>query len=146
MGAVVDTTVFIDIEREARRRGLDDPVGLIGSSLEAGLGPDEEAAMSVITAAELLHGVHRATPEHLPRRAAFVEAVIDAFPTLEFDLLAARAHARLWAELAAAGEDVGPHDRIVAATAMSLGWRVATANVRHFERVRGLEVIEIRAG
>lgn len=144
MGAVIDTTVFIDIEREAHRRGVADSVGLIGGTLEGCLGPEEEAAMSAITVSELLHGVHRATPEHRPRREAFVEAIIASIPAVEFGVLAARAHARLWADLAAQGADVGPHDRIVAASAISLGWRVATANTRHFERIRGLDVVEVR--
>jgi predicted nucleic acid-binding protein len=72
-----------------------------------------------------------------------VEAVLAAFPPIPFDLLAARAHARLWAELAAAGLDVGAHDRLVAATAVAAGWRVGTANVRHFGRVSGLDVVSI---
>lgn len=144
MGAVLDTTIFVDLERDAARRGIADPVGLVGLSLERCLGPDEEVGMSSITASELLHGVHRATPEHRPRREAFVEAVISIIPVLEFDLLAARAHASLWAGLASAGADVGAHDRIVAATAISVGWRVATANTRHFERIAGLDVVEVR--
>jgi len=144
VGAVLDTTIFVDLERDATRRGVADPVGLIGRSLEQCLGSDEEVGMSSITASELLHGVHRATAEHRPRREAFVEAVISIIPVLEFDLLAARAHARLWAGLASAGADVGAHDRIVAATAISVGWRVATANTRHFDRIAGLDVIEVR--
>lgn len=144
MGAVVDTTVFIDLERASRRQQRADPAGLIGERLEECLGPDEEAAIAAITASELLHGVHRASTEHRPSREAFVETVLSVIPVLEFDLLAARAHARLWADLAMAGVDVGPHDRLVAATAISIGWRVATANVRHFERIAGLEVVEVR--
>ena len=53
------------------------------------------------------------------------------------DLLAAYAHARLWAGLASAGVHVGAHDRLVAATAITAGWRVGTASIRHFERVPG---------
>jgi predicted nucleic acid-binding protein len=143
VGAVVDTTVFVDLERQAGRRGTADPIGLIGLSLERCLGAAEEVGISAITASELLHGVHRATTEHRPRREAFVEAVISIIPVLEFDLLAARAHARLWAGLVSAGADVGAHDRIVAATAISLGWRVATANTRHFDRITGIDVIEV---
>ena len=37
----------------------------------------------------------------------------------------------------------GAHDRLVAATAITAGWRVGTANVRHFERVPALDVIAI---
>lgn len=144
MGTVLDTTVFIDLERSVRRRQQVRSVSVISQRLTDCLGPDEEAAIAAITASELLHGVHRASPAHRPRREAFVESVLAVMPVLDFDLLAARAHARLWADLAASGSDVGPHDRIVAATAISLGWRVGTANVRHFDRIAGLDVIEIR--
>ena len=115
----------------------------VSARLEKQLGPDEEVGMAAITASELLHGVHRATAEYRPRREAFVEAVLTAFPPLPFGLLTARAHARVWAELAAAGQDVGAHDRIVAATAITAGWRVGTANTRHFDRVVGLDVLSI---
>ena len=53
---------------------------------------------------------------------------------------------RLRAELAAAGTDIGAHDRLVAATAVATGWRVGTSNLRHFTPVQGLDVIEIRLG
>jgi tRNA(fMet)-specific endonuclease VapC len=115
----------------------------VARRLESQLGAAEEVGIAAITASELLHGVHRASREHRARREAFVEAVLAAFPPIPFDLLAARAHARLWAELAAAGLDVGAHDRLVAATAVAAGWRVGTANVRHFGRVSGLDVVSI---
>lgn len=99
--------------------------------------------MAAITASELLHGVHRATREHHVRREVFVEALLSAFPPLSFDLLCARAHARVWAELAAAGQDVGAHDRLVAATAMAAGWRVGTANLRHLDHIPGLELVAV---
>jgi tRNA(fMet)-specific endonuclease VapC len=144
MAAVVDTTVFIDLERSTSREGRARSAELIGQRLTECLGPDEEAAIAAITASELLHGVHRAGASHRARREAFVESILAAIPVLDFDLLAARAHARLWTNLAKAGSDVRPHDRIVAATAISLGWRVATANVRHFARIPGLDVVEVR--
>jgi tRNA(fMet)-specific endonuclease VapC len=115
----------------------------VSEQLEQQLGPAEEVAIAAITASELLHGVHRASPEHQARREAFVEAVLVAFPPMPFGLLAARAHARIWAELAAAGQDVGAHDRLVAATAVTAGWRVGTANTRHFDRIEGLDVLAI---
>jgi tRNA(fMet)-specific endonuclease VapC len=116
----------------------------VSQRLEAQLGESEEVGIAAITASELLHGVHRATEEHRGRREAFVEGVLTAFPALAFDLLVARVHARLWAGLASTGTEVGAHDRLVAATAMSAGWRVATANVRHFSRVSGLDVIVVQ--
>jgi tRNA(fMet)-specific endonuclease VapC len=115
----------------------------VSGHLEEQLGAGEEVGIAAITASELLHGVHRATPGHRARREAFVEAVLAGFPPVSFDLLAARAHARLWATLAAAGLDIGAHDRLVAATAIAAGWRVGTANLRHFDRITGLDVIAI---
>jgi tRNA(fMet)-specific endonuclease VapC len=143
VGTLLDTTVFIDLERAIRPLPPATALAEVSGRLEAQLGPDEEVGIAAITAAELLHGVHRAIPEHRSRREAFVETVIAAFPPLPFDLLAARAHARLWAELAATGHDIGAHDRLVAATAITAGWRVGTANRQHFDRITGLDVLAI---
>ena len=143
MGTLLDTTVFIELERAVRRLNPASAMTEVSTRLEEQVGPAEEVGIAAITASELLHGVHRATPRHRARREAFVEAVLAAFPPVPFDLLAARAHARLWAELASAGLDVGAHDRLVAATAITAGWRVGTANVRHFDRITGLDVTTI---
>ena len=141
MGALLDTSVLINLERRAREARSAFGTYL-ANSLEETLGPDEEVAIAAITASELLHGVHRASPEHRSRREAFVEAITAAVPTVPFDLRAARIHARIWAELATSGADVGPHDRLIAATAISLGWRIVTANVHHFAPIAGANVVE----
>jgi tRNA(fMet)-specific endonuclease VapC len=143
MGTLLDTTVFIEIERATRTLPADRAMTEVMTRLSKQLGATEETGIAAITASELLHGVHRATPQHLLRREAFVEAVLAAFPPLPFDLIAARAHARLWADLAASGHDVGAHDRVVAATAIAAGWKVATANIRHFDRIPGLEAVAV---
>ena len=143
MGTLLDTTVFIELERAVRRLPPASAMAQVSARLQEQLGPDEEVGIAAITASELLHGVHRATPEYRTRREAFVEAVLAAFPPLPFGLLAARAHARIWAGLVAAGQDVGAHDRIVAATAITAGWHVGTANLRHFDRIPGLDILAI---
>jgi tRNA(fMet)-specific endonuclease VapC len=143
VATVLDTTVFIELERAMRGLPAAPAMAEVAKRLEAQLGENEEVGIAAITASELLHGVHRATEEHRGQRGAFVEAVLTAFPTLPFDLLVARVHARLWAGLASQGKEVGAHDRLVAATAMSAGWRVATANARHFSRVPGLDVVAV---
>lgn len=146
MGTVLDTTVFIEFERATRGAPAEHAMQTVSRRLEEHLGANDEVAIASITASELLHGVHRANQQHRAQREVFVEAVLAAFPSLPFDLLAARAHARLWAGLASTGTDVGAHDRIVAATAVSIGWRIASANARHFERIPGLNVTPIALG
>jgi tRNA(fMet)-specific endonuclease VapC len=133
MGALIDASVLIAVERWA----LD-----FGSALP---GPaDEPVAMAAITAAELLHGVHRAsTAAQRRRREAFVERLLADVPVFPFDLVTARIHASMWAGLAARGASVGPHDLQIAATAVAADYRVVTRDRRGFARIPGLEVIVV---
>jgi tRNA(fMet)-specific endonuclease VapC len=55
----------------------------------------------------------------------------------------ARAHAEIWVALERRGEMIGAHDMWIAATAISHGMELATANVDEFERVPGLAVIAL---
>jgi len=128
MVAVLDSSVLIAAERGQ----LD--LDALGDSTD---GP--EFAMAVVTASELLRGVHRAgDPERQARREAFVERLLSALPILPFDLTAARIHARLWAELAAKGTAVGAHDLLIAATAMANGCTLVTRDKRSFPKIPGL--------
>jgi tRNA(fMet)-specific endonuclease VapC len=130
MAVLIDTSVLGDVER--REHSLEGAVG------------DRDRAISVITASELLHGVHRARSEAVrARRAAFVEHLISAIEPLPVTTAVARAHAEAWADLERQGTPIGAHDLWIAATALSHGMEVATANPRDFERVPGLVVVPV---
>jgi len=136
VGLLIDASVLIEHER-----GRLDLAARVAGRAEA------EVFLSVVTASELLHGVHRAKDRNLrARRAAFVEAVLDEFPLLGVDLLTARTHAQLWAELAERGEMVGAHDLWLAATCVGRGLTLATGNVRELKRVPGLVVEDWSVG
>jgi tRNA(fMet)-specific endonuclease VapC len=127
---LIDSSVIIGMER--RGRTLHDLAVLV---------PDEPIALASITASELLVGVHRAnTPERRLQRERFVEAVLARIPIVPVDLVVARVHARLWADLAVAGQLIGPHDLLIAACAVAHGYAVLTENVREFQRIPGLVV------
>ena len=131
MGVVLDTSVFIAAERGAVR---------LEALLES-LG-EETVAVAAITASELLHGCHRASdPGVRARRAAFVDGLLDALPVLPFGLPEARRHAELWAELARTGKAIGPHDLLIAATALAHGHALVTFNQREFSRAPGLRLV-----
>lgn len=100
----------------------------------------DEVAISSVTASELLHGVHRADSRHRPGRQGFVELILDRCPCVPFDLRIARIHAAIWADMQAKGTSAGAHDLMIGATAVSLGWPVATLNPRHFAAIPGLAV------
>ena len=130
MGILIDSSVFIAAER-----------GRLSLETHIAGQEQEPVALSAITVSELLHGVHRARDQQRRvQRERFVEAILTRFPVVEFDLAAARVHARLWAELVARGELVGAHDLLIAATAVTLDFQVATANVRDFQRIPGLRM------
>jgi len=130
MGLLIDSSVLISFERD----GTDFSTYIQGRE-------DEDVFISVITASELLHGVHRAgNARTKTRRLAFVEGVLAAIPVLGIDLVTARAHARLWSDLTKQGQMIGIHDSWLAATCLAHGIRLATGNIREFERIPGIEI------
>lgn len=130
MAFLIDTSVLVDAERG-------------GTALER-VPADEEHSISVITASELLHGVYRADdgPRRMQRQV-FVENVLAELEALPITNEAAQGHAKVWAELEAAGEMIGMHDLWIAATALTYDLQVATTNAREFERVPGLSVLAL---
>lgn len=130
MGILIDASVLIAAERG--RLDLRQVLTAEG---------DPEVALAAVTASELLHGVHRArTAVQRARREAFVERLLETIAVVPFDLPAARAHARVWAELARKGTLVGERDLLIGATAMAGGHSVATRDERSFPRIPGLSV------
>ena len=133
MGVMLDSSEIIALERN---RG-------VVESLIAGR-EDEPFGISVVTVAELLHGVERADTETRKiRRQAFVEKVIELIPVFPFDMGAARIYAKIWASLVQRSFTVGAHDLIIAATAISMDYTVITSNRRDFEKIEGLR-LEVR--
>lgn len=129
-GLLIDTSVLIDVER--------------GENTLDTLPDDVAWSISVVTASELLHGVHRARSEQLRiRRQAFVEGVLSAIAPLPVTEQVARVHAEIWASLESSGQMIGSHDLWIAATALSNDLAVATSNPRDFERVPGLDVLSV---
>jgi predicted nucleic acid-binding protein len=72
------------------------------------------------------------------RRAAYVEKVLDQLAVYPFDRAAARTSADLGATLQKRRIQIGVHDVMIAATALSLGFLVTTLNVRDYEKIEGL--------
>ncbi len=129
-GWLIDTSVLVDAERGGERL--------------AQVPEDDEHAISIITASELLHGVHRAADgARRTQRRAFVEHVLTDLEVLPITLEVGRIHADIWAQLEASGDLVGAHDLWIAATALANGLSIATGNVRDFERIPGLEVFAV---
>ncbi|HTF46476.1 MAG TPA: PIN domain-containing protein [Pseudonocardia sp.] len=124
MAILIDTSVLIAVER-----------GQL--SMQAVLNRTEQVAISVVTAAELLHGVHRADPARATTRTAYVEAILDGVPALPIDMRVARTYAQLSASLAVAGSRIKMNDLWIAATAIAHNF-LLMATDPGFDRVPGL--------
>lgn len=134
MGLILDTSVLIAAEKQR----LDLPAFFSAHAAEPFF-------IAAITASELLHGVERArSPDQKRTRARFVEAVLEEFEAIEFDLPVARRHAEVWASLETAGRMIGPHDALIAATALQHGHGLVTLNLTEFRQVHSLRVIDPR--
>jgi predicted nucleic acid-binding protein len=137
MGLVLDTSLLI----QAERLGLSLPEALERWSVAIDM---SQVGISVVSLAELGHGIARAKPEWRRKaREEFVEALrrsIPAFPITEAISLRA---GMIDGELQDRGFDIGPMDSFIAATALERGDGVATLNGKHFKAVPGLEVVEL---
>jgi predicted nucleic acid-binding protein len=130
MGVILDTSVLIEAERRESE---------IQQFAESRA--EEVFGLSVISVAELLHGVHRADSiKRRLKRSAYVEKVIELFPIYNFEISIARIYAELWSDMSKRGIQIGAHDLIIGSTALSLGFSVVTFNKRHFERIEGLNI------
>ena len=127
---ILDTSIIIEYERRSSK------IQAFASRY-----PQEAVSLSVITAAELLHGIHRAnSASRRLRRSSFVEDVLSRFPIMDFDLAIARVYSELWATLEKQGMRISAHDLIIGATALSHDESVATFDKRDFTKIPGLRV------
>lgn len=131
MARVIDTSVWIDVERRGR---FDDDFGTITSA--------DEAVIASVTAAELLMGAELGERRGDRRRTRlYVESLLDRLTVLPFDLTAARIYARLYGEIRRSGHTVGVSDLQIAAIALAHDSSVVTLNLREFNRIPGLTVV-----
>jgi len=98
-----------------------------------------EIGVPAIVEYELRYGLLRLPPEAANPRLAALAALLRPMQLLPFDSECAAHAARIRVELEAAGTPIGPHDTLIAATALRYQATLVTRNVREFSRVQGLQ-------
>jgi predicted nucleic acid-binding protein len=137
MGLILDSSLIIASERRGQR------VWDILERVQA-LQGETENAISAVTVLELTHGIYRAKSETVARRRqAFVEELCQAVPVEPVTLEIAQLAGRIEGEEAAKGIVIALPDLSIGATALHLGYSVATLNVRDFRKIPGLSVTEL---
>jgi tRNA(fMet)-specific endonuclease VapC len=135
LGLILDSSVVISAERRGHT------MRQILEQFKAAYG-EIEIGLSVVTIVELTHGIQRAKEEgQRQRRQAFVDELIRDVPVHPITIATARLAGRIEGEQAEQGVTIAFEDLLIAATALQLGFGVATGNVRHFEHVPGLNVV-----
>ena len=106
--------------------------------------PGEQFGISAITLAELRHGVQRAaTPDRRVLRQRFLDDLMMVTKVYPVTASIALLVGELDAELEMSGNKTGLADLIVGCTALEQDFGVATMNVRHFERIPGLRIVNL---
>ncbi|MHB8303994.1 MAG: PIN domain-containing protein [Acidobacteriaceae bacterium] len=135
MGLILDSSVLI----AAERKGKNARNALAEIAIRA---PGEDVAVSVVTLIELAHGIARSdTPGRKAMRHQFLNELMDAVPVHPVSVPVALRAGRIDGESAARGVRLALSDLLIGVTALELGYRVATGNVRHFQLVPGLEIV-----
>lgn len=117
---ILDTGILVALER-----GQQIPVDVLPD--------DADIVIAAITASELLVGVELADGRRRATRQATVDAIVDAFDVLPFDLETARHHAVLLAHARRSGRPRGAHDLQIAATARTTGRTLLTTDRTAFD-------------
>ena len=135
MGLLLDSSVLIAEERKGRNAQQT-------TAEIAARAAGEEVAISVVTLIELAHGVARAnTPERRSTRQQFLNELMTSLPIHLLTIPVAPRVGQMDGENTAKGIRVALPDLDIGVTALRLGYRVATANLRHFQMIQGLEIV-----
>lgn len=137
MGLVLDSGLLIAAERDAK------PVSELLATLEHEHG-ETEIVLSSITVIELEHGLHRVqNVEQARKRREYLDTVFAAIPVEPFTKAMAQLAAKIDAEARQSGQTIPFADLLIGATALHFGYAVGTRNLRHFEMIPNLTVIQI---
>ncbi len=137
MGLILDSSVLI----AAERKGQNARQALTAISKKTG---NTEIAVSVITVMELAHGAARAeSPARKVVREEFIRELVTAVPVHPITTSVALHAGHIDGENTARGNRVALSDLLIGVTALELGYGIATANLRDFQRIPGLDVISL---
>ena len=137
MGLILDTCILVAGDRRK------ETVRQVIQRIHASVG-EVEAVMSAVSVVELTHGIYRArTDAERERRRVFCEELCRDMMVHPVSLEIAQLAGRIEGEQAARGIAITFEDLVIGATALHLGFEVATFNVKHFQLIPGLKIVSL---
>lgn len=137
MGLILDTGILIASER--RRESVENILRRVRASHG-----EIDIALSAVSVVELTHGIYRARNDaDRERRRVFCEGVFQDLIVHPVSLEIAQLAGKIEGEQAAQGIAIAFEDLVIGATALHLGFDVATFNVKHFKLIPGLNIVTL---
>ena len=135
LGLVLDSSAVVAAER--KKQLIPEFIGAIFHAH----GP-LDLSLSPVTVAELVHGIYRSkTPEAGQRRRQYIEELVSLVPVHPVTNRTAWLVGQIEGQEAAKGNVLPFNDLIIAAGAIEQGYAVLTGNLRHFQKIPGLNVV-----
>lgn len=128
---VIDTDVLIDL-----LRGIETVVNFISDMERKGC----QLSTTVINAFELYYGAYKSKKRI--QNLASTKQLLERLFILKMNLQSAENAGRIYAELEAKGQPIGLRDAMIGAIALTQGYTLATRNVEHLQKIRGLTLIQ----
>ena len=137
MGLILDSSAAVAAERQGKN-----PKQLLQAvALETG---DDELGFSALTALELAHGAIRAdTAERREKRQRFLDELISVVPVYPVTATLALRAGRIDGQSQAKGIRIPLSDLLIGVTALELGYRIVTHNIRHFSLIPGISILQL---
>jgi tRNA(fMet)-specific endonuclease VapC len=99
--------------------------------------------LSAVGLTELVHGIYRAqTAERRKRRDAFIRDLLNAVDVYPHKKETALLAGKIDGEQQSRGVTIPFVDLLIGATALEVGYSVATVNARHFQMIPGLSIVQ----
>jgi len=137
MGLILDSSVVVAAQRQR------ETVAQLLRRIVTTAG-DQRVALSAVGLTELVHAIHRASnPVHRQNHESFIADLLTDMEVVPYAKATALLAGKIDGEQRAQGVTVPFADLLIGATALEHGYAVATVNLRHFQMIPGLQIVQL---
>jgi len=137
MGLILDSSVVIAAERQH------ETVPQLLRRIVSTAG-DQRVALSAVGLTELVHSIYRASnPVQRQNHERFIGDLLADMDVVPYAKATAMLAGKIDGEQRAQGVTIPFADLLIGVTALEHGYAVATVNLRHFQMIPGLQIIQL---
>ena len=103
--------------------------------------PQDNLYITIINYTELLYGIYNSNK--IKHNKEKILPFLDNFKILEFDKKSSKIFAKLKSELKKSGNIIADMDLMIASISISNNAILFTNNIKHFKRIKDLEILEL---